>query len=167
MLKRRALMESISSNLHCFLKRIGHNLSVPDKKFLRDGLTGQLRCGQVILSQANGAIWLGTDSVEGCLMTQLKSGCSSAPLSSQTYITDGAWYHISFTWNASQRHLYADGLEVTNDTTACPGQRRGWSVFRRRQRSGPRHVLLWPDRRHPHLQSGHKSIERFLFKMKR
>jgi hypothetical protein len=120
MLKRRALMESISSNLHCFLKRIGHNLSVPDKKFLRDGLIGRLRCGQVILSQANGAIWLGTDSVEGCLMTQLKSGRSSAPLSSQTCITDGDWHHISFTWNASQRHLYVDGLEGTNDTTPQP-----------------------------------------------
>jgi len=31
MLKRKALMESISSNLHNFLKKIGNNLSVPDK----------------------------------------------------------------------------------------------------------------------------------------
>jgi hypothetical protein len=51
MLKRRALMESISSNLHGFLKRIGHNLSVPDKKFLRNGLIGLLRCGQPIVCQ--------------------------------------------------------------------------------------------------------------------
>lgn len=51
MLKRRALMESISSNLHGFLKRIGHNLSVPDKKFLRDGLIGLLRCGRPIVCQ--------------------------------------------------------------------------------------------------------------------
>ncbi len=36
MLKRKALMESISSNLRNFLKKIGNNLSVPDKKFLRD-----------------------------------------------------------------------------------------------------------------------------------
>jgi hypothetical protein len=44
-------MESISSNLHGFLKKIGHNLSVPDKKFLRDGLVGLLRCGQPIVCQ--------------------------------------------------------------------------------------------------------------------
>lgn len=51
MLKRRALMESISSNLHGFLKRIGNNLSVPDKKFLRDGLIGLLRSGQPVVCQ--------------------------------------------------------------------------------------------------------------------
>ena len=51
MLKRRALMESISSNLHSFLKKIGNNLSLPDKKFLRDGLIGLLRCGKPIVCQ--------------------------------------------------------------------------------------------------------------------
>jgi len=51
MLKRTALMESISSNLHNFLKKIGKNLSVPDKKFLRDGLIGLIRCGQPIVCQ--------------------------------------------------------------------------------------------------------------------
>lgn len=51
MLKRRALMESISSNLHGFLKTIGNNLSVPDKKFLRDSLIGLLRCGKPIVCQ--------------------------------------------------------------------------------------------------------------------
>jgi hypothetical protein len=51
MLKQRALMESISSNLQGFLKRIGNNLSVPDKKFLRDGLIGLLRCGRPVVCQ--------------------------------------------------------------------------------------------------------------------
>ncbi|MES0447476.1 MAG: hypothetical protein ABUJ92_13110 [Desulfobacterales bacterium] len=51
MLKRRALMESVSSNLHNFLKKIGNNLSVPDKKFLRDSLIGLLRCGKPIVCQ--------------------------------------------------------------------------------------------------------------------
>jgi len=51
MLKRRALMESISSNLHNFLKKIGNNLSVPDKKFMRDSLIGLLRCGKPIVCQ--------------------------------------------------------------------------------------------------------------------
>jgi len=51
MLKRKALMESVSSNLHNFLKKIGNNLSVPDKKFLRDSLIGLLRCGKPIVCQ--------------------------------------------------------------------------------------------------------------------
>ena len=51
MLKRKALMESISSNLQDFLKRIGNNLSVPDKKFLRDSFVGLIRCGKPIVCQ--------------------------------------------------------------------------------------------------------------------
>jgi hypothetical protein len=51
MLKRKALMESISSNLHNFLKKIGKNLSVPDKKFLRDGIIGLIRAGKPIVCQ--------------------------------------------------------------------------------------------------------------------
>jgi len=51
MLKRRALMESISSNLHNFLEKIGKNLSVPDKKFLRDSTIGLIRCGKPIICQ--------------------------------------------------------------------------------------------------------------------
>ena len=51
MLKRVALMESISSNLHGFLKKIGNDLSVPDKKFLRDSLIGLIRCGKPIVCQ--------------------------------------------------------------------------------------------------------------------
>ena len=51
MLKRKALMESISSNLHSFLKKIGKNLSVPDKKFLRDGIIGLIRTSKPIVCQ--------------------------------------------------------------------------------------------------------------------
>jgi hypothetical protein len=51
MFKRKALMESISSNLHGFLKKITHNLSVPDRKFLRDGLIGLIRSGKPIVCQ--------------------------------------------------------------------------------------------------------------------
>jgi len=51
MLKRIALMESISSNLHSFLKKIGRNLSLPDKKFLRDSTIGLLRCGKPVVCQ--------------------------------------------------------------------------------------------------------------------
>jgi len=51
MLKRKALMESISSNLHDFLKKISKNLSLPDKKFLRDATIGLLRTGNPIVCQ--------------------------------------------------------------------------------------------------------------------
>jgi len=49
MLKRTALMESISSNLHSFLKKTGKNLSLADRKFLRGGLIGLIRAGQPIV----------------------------------------------------------------------------------------------------------------------
>jgi len=51
MVKRKALMESISSNLHSFLKKINKNLSLPSKKFLRDALIGLLRAGNPIVCQ--------------------------------------------------------------------------------------------------------------------
>lgn len=51
MLKRKALIESISSSLHNFLNKIGKKLSVPDKKFLRDSIIGLLRCGKPIVCQ--------------------------------------------------------------------------------------------------------------------
>ena len=51
MLKRKALMESISSNLHNFLKKIANNLSLPDKKFLRDSLIGLVRSGKPVVCQ--------------------------------------------------------------------------------------------------------------------
>ena len=49
MLKRTALMESISSNLHRFLKKTGKNLPLADREFLRDGLIGLIRAGQPIV----------------------------------------------------------------------------------------------------------------------
>jgi hypothetical protein len=51
MLKRIALMDSISSNLSGFLEKIGKNLSLPDKKFLKDAIIGLLRCGRPIVCQ--------------------------------------------------------------------------------------------------------------------
>jgi hypothetical protein len=51
MLKRKALMESISSNLNSFIKKISNNLSMPDKKFLRDSLIGLIRCGRPVVCQ--------------------------------------------------------------------------------------------------------------------
>jgi len=49
MLKPTGLMESISSNLHIFLKKTGKNLSLADRKFLRDALIGLIRTGQPIV----------------------------------------------------------------------------------------------------------------------
>jgi lysophospholipase L1-like esterase len=76
--------------------------------------------GQVLMSQADGVNWLSTDSVNGCLTTQLKSGQSGTPLSSQACITDSAWHRIGFVWDGSQRRLYVDGLESAKDTEFLP-----------------------------------------------
>jgi hypothetical protein len=51
MVKQDALMESLSSNLHGFLNQIQGGLSVPDKKFLRDGFIGLVRSGHPIVCQ--------------------------------------------------------------------------------------------------------------------
>jgi hypothetical protein len=73
--------------------------------------------GQAILSQANGVNWLVMDSVEGCLITELKgSGRSASPLISQTVITDGNWHRIGFVWDSSHRTLYVDSVAVAEDT---------------------------------------------------
>jgi len=73
--------------------------------------------GQAVLSQAGGANWLCTDSVEGCLVTELKAaGRGGAPLSSQIVITDGQWYRIGLVWDGSNRILYVDGVAVAEDT---------------------------------------------------
>ena len=73
--------------------------------------------GQAVLSQAGGANWLCTDSLEGNLMTELKaSGRGSAELLSQTIITDGNWHRIGLVWDGSHRQLYVDGVAVAEDT---------------------------------------------------
>jgi len=79
--------------------------------------------GQVVLSQSGAVSWLCTDSVEGCLMTELKSkGRGSAgPLLSQTVITDGNWHRIGLGWDGSYRYLYVDGIEVAKDTGPLSG----------------------------------------------
>jgi hypothetical protein len=51
MIKREALMESLSSNLNDFLKETSKNLSLPSKKFIRDGFIGLFRAGQPIVCQ--------------------------------------------------------------------------------------------------------------------
>lgn len=51
MVKQDALMESLASNLHGFLNQIQGDLSVPDKKFLRDGFIGLVQSGHPIVCQ--------------------------------------------------------------------------------------------------------------------
>ena len=79
--------------------------------------------GQVVLSQANGSNFLCLDSVESCLMTELKAFGRGAPgpLLSQTVINDGNWHRIALVWDGSYRHLYVDGAEVAKDATPLSG----------------------------------------------
>jgi hypothetical protein len=73
--------------------------------------------GQAVLSQSGGVSWLCTDSVHGCLMTELTSpGRSSVgPMLSQVNITDGNWHRVGVVWDGSNRRLYVDGVDVAKD----------------------------------------------------
>jgi hypothetical protein len=80
--------------------------------------------GQVVISQADGAgsgeTWLGTDPLDGKLMTGLVPPAAGRfvpqPLVSESIIIDGQWHHIGFAWDGSYRILYLDGTEVAKDT---------------------------------------------------
>jgi N-acetylneuraminic acid mutarotase len=76
--------------------------------------------GQVILSQANGANWLGADSDFGCIMTELIPPAVGRfvpqPLKSESVITDGQWHRIGFVWDGASRALYVDDILVIEDT---------------------------------------------------
>jgi hypothetical protein len=81
--------------------------------------------GQVIISQVDGTgtgeTWLGIDTSEGNLMTGLvpPSGRTpTAPLVSESMITDGDWHHIGFVWDGSYRALYVDGSISATDIEA-------------------------------------------------
>lgn len=74
---------------------------------------------QVVFSQTAGANWLMADPLEGKLMTALSrrsiGRIKEPPLASEFVITDGAWHRIGVIWNASERILYADDVEVARD----------------------------------------------------
>jgi len=72
--------------------------------------------GQVVLSQMGKANWLGTDPLEGFLMTELTvAGRNGRSLGSEAVITDGNWHRMAFVWDGSYRRLYVDGLVVAED----------------------------------------------------
>ena len=73
--------------------------------------------GQAVVSVPSGVNWLGTDPLNGFLITELtQSGRGAAPLLSETDITDGQWHRIGFVWDGSNRTLYVDGVAVAQDT---------------------------------------------------
>jgi hypothetical protein len=71
--------------------------------------------GKVVLSQEGGVNWLLADAT-GYLGTELRgTGRRSAPLWSQTVITDGQWHRVGLVWTGAERILYVDDVEVTQD----------------------------------------------------
>ncbi|MHC4508942.1 MAG: Kelch repeat-containing protein [Planctomycetota bacterium] len=73
--------------------------------------------GQTVISQVDGADWLGTDPLDGALITELKSpGRVGSSLLSQTVVTDGNWHRMGLLWDGSFRTLYVDGVAVAEDT---------------------------------------------------
>ena len=79
--------------------------------------------GQVIAAQSPGnmvgSIWLGTDPLDGTLMTELMA--PQPVLDSGMVITDGQWHEVMLEWDGRRRHLYADGTEVAADRTDLVG----------------------------------------------
>ena len=87
--------------------------------------------GDVIISQSDtisgrgvlpGCTWLGTDPLDGRLMTGLMDA-SFGPLESDPIITDGQWHHIGLVYDMDTLHrlLYVDGVMVAEDTTFVAG----------------------------------------------
>jgi hypothetical protein len=76
--------------------------------------------GQVVLSQLNGANWLGADPDFGCLMTELmppeEGRFVPQPLKCEFVIADGQWHRIGFVWDGENRSLYVDDILVAEDT---------------------------------------------------
>ncbi|MBN1359833.1 MAG: MBL fold metallo-hydrolase [Sedimentisphaerales bacterium] len=67
----------------------------------------------VIVSQKDGANWLCLDATTGYLGTELRgNGRASAPLWSQTPVTDGDWHRVGLTWDGAAKVLYVDDVEV-------------------------------------------------------
>jgi hypothetical protein len=82
--------------------------------------------GQVIVSQKDatagrstipGSTWLGTDPLNGKLITTLME-LPHGPLESEFVVTDGQWHHVGLVYDLDElrRHLYADGIKVAGDT---------------------------------------------------
>ncbi len=76
--------------------------------------------GQIVLSQSNGANWLGADTDLGCVMTELIPPAVGRfvpqPLKSESVIADGQWHRIGFVWDGVNRMLYVDDILVAQDT---------------------------------------------------
>jgi len=81
--------------------------------------------GQAIISQTDGPngtgeTWLGADTLEGKLMTGLRSPGQrgpTPPMVSDAVITNGEWHHVGLVVSEYQaRELYADGMRVAFDT---------------------------------------------------
>jgi len=87
--------------------------------------------GQAVISQIARADWLLTDSVEGCLMTNLTGSGrgSSGPLRSETIINDGNWHRIGLVWDGSYRHLYVDGVEAAVDAVSLSSLESAYAGF--------------------------------------
>ena len=87
--------------------------------------------GQVIISQADsfgsGETWLSVDPLDAKLMSEIVTPPAGrnvvAPIRSEFVIADGVWHHIGFVWDGVHRHLYADGVEVAQDSTPLTGLR--------------------------------------------
>ena len=75
--------------------------------------------GQAIVSQEMAiptfnSVWLGTDPIDGRLVTSHMYPMVSQ-LESNVVITDNKWHHVGLVWDGTHRHLYVDDEEVAAD----------------------------------------------------
>jgi len=84
---------------------------------------------QVVISQKDGANWLGADPASGSLETGLRgtsrNGCT---LCSETIITDGDWHRIGLVWDGTNRSLYVDDVVVAEDTQTGGFEHSSWGL---------------------------------------
>jgi hypothetical protein len=84
--------------------------------------------GQVLIAQVEGCNWLGIDSVQGTLTTELAQPTARMPippLISDVLIADGNWHRVGMVWNGMTRALYVDDALVAEDVqpslASCSG----------------------------------------------
>jgi len=75
--------------------------------------------GQAIVSQEMAiptfdSVWLGTDPIDGRLVTSHMYPMVSQ-LESNVVITDDQWHHVGLVWDGTHRYLYVDDEEVAVD----------------------------------------------------
>jgi hypothetical protein len=82
-----------------------------------------------LISQVDGCNWLGIDSAQGTLTTELSPVATRMPippLISDVLMTDGNWHRVGLVWDGMTRALYVHDALVAEDVqpslASCSGR---------------------------------------------